>query len=119
MIELVGNCFRCNKNVYCTDGFLNGITLGGGRILCFSCKEDDPLIEILNRLLIVDSELKDLILHEGGEVKVVANESVKSKEDYEWVLEDLDRAAEFGMDISTKKRLTEIKIQYVKLLNKS
>ncbi|MEW9668045.1 DUF6306 domain-containing protein [Ammoniphilus sp. 3BR4] len=51
MKEQVGSCIRCKKDVYCTDGFFNGIILENGNILCFECKENDQLIEILNRLL--------------------------------------------------------------------
>lgn len=51
MKELVGTCIRCQKDVLCTDGFFNGITLESGSILCFVCKDQDPLMELLNRLL--------------------------------------------------------------------
>jgi hypothetical protein len=51
MKELVGSCVRCVHDVYCTDGFLNGIVLENNNILCFNCKDNDPLIEILNQLL--------------------------------------------------------------------
>lgn len=63
MIELVGKCIRCEKNVYCTDGFLNGFTIGKGNILCFSCKEDDPLMEVLENLLIKEAANLDMIKH--------------------------------------------------------
>lgn len=117
MIELVGTCIRCNKNVYCTDGFLNGITLGGGRILCFSCKEHDPLVEILSGLLIVEPNLNETIVHEGGEVKVNPTETAKTKVDYKWVLEELDKATSFGMDNSTREHLNEIKNRYNELMD--
>lgn len=51
MKELVGSCIRCKKDVFCTDGFFNGITLDHGNILCFDCRDKDPLVDLLNRLL--------------------------------------------------------------------
>ncbi|SIR53060.1 hypothetical protein SAMN05878482_104151 [Peribacillus simplex] len=39
MDELVGNCVRCARKVYCTAGFLNGILLDNKKILCFNCKD--------------------------------------------------------------------------------
>lgn len=51
MKEQVGFCIRCKKEVYCTDGFFNGLVLENGNILCFGCHENDKLTEILNRLL--------------------------------------------------------------------
>ncbi|WP_449621874.1 hypothetical protein [Robertmurraya sp. Marseille-Q9965] len=117
MIELVGTCIRCNKNVYCTDGFLNGITLGGGRILCFSCKEHDPLVEILNRLLIIEPNLDEKIVQEGGEVKSIPKESIINKENYQWVLEELEKAITFGMDSSTREHLIELKNRYNNLVD--
>jgi len=38
MQELVGNCNTCGKQVYCLDGFLNGIH-SDGQLLCFDCAE--------------------------------------------------------------------------------
>lgn len=38
MKELVGNCSNCNKEIYCLDGFLNGVVTDKNRIiLCFDC----------------------------------------------------------------------------------
>jgi hypothetical protein len=51
MREAVGLCIRCAKEVFCTDGFLNGIVLDSSHILCFTCQENDKLIHILNQLL--------------------------------------------------------------------
>lgn len=51
MKEQVGTCIRCKKEVYCTDGFFYGIILDHGNILCFDCRDNDPLVEILNGLL--------------------------------------------------------------------
>jgi hypothetical protein len=63
LIELVGKCIRCEKNVYCTDGFLNGFTIGKGNILCFSCKENDPLMGVLGNLLVKEAANLDMIKH--------------------------------------------------------
>ncbi|GIM46747.1 hypothetical protein DNHGIG_22960 [Collibacillus ludicampi] len=51
MREAVGRCIRCTKEVYCSDGFLHGIVLDSSHILCFTCRENDELIHILNQLL--------------------------------------------------------------------
>ncbi|RXT07042.1 DUF6306 domain-containing protein [Ammoniphilus sp. CFH 90114] len=51
MRDLIGTCIRCQKDIYCTDGFFNGITLESGNNLCLVCKDQDPFVEILNRLL--------------------------------------------------------------------
>lgn len=49
MQELVGNCKKCNKQIFCNDGFLNGVVLEDKSLICFDCadKEQEP------------SELKD------------------------------------------------------------
>ncbi|MBM7585157.1 hypothetical protein JOC86_001699 [Bacillus pakistanensis] len=39
MKELVGHCKRCQKEIYCLDGFFNGIKLNDGQLLCFACEE--------------------------------------------------------------------------------
>ncbi|WP_275425436.1 hypothetical protein [Bacillus sp. CGMCC 1.16541] len=36
MKELVGTCQQCGKDVYCCDGFLDGVVAKEG-ITCFSC----------------------------------------------------------------------------------
>lgn len=36
MVELVGHCDRCNKPVYCENGFLNGSHIQG-KLYCNSC----------------------------------------------------------------------------------
>lgn len=42
MKELVGHCLACNKEVFCLDGFLNGIvTDKKGTILCFDCHQEE------------------------------------------------------------------------------
>ncbi|MFC6603086.1 hypothetical protein ACFQDF_18690 [Ectobacillus funiculus] len=35
MKELVGTCKCCKKNIYCMAGFLNGVILKQGELLCF------------------------------------------------------------------------------------
>lgn len=37
MKELVGTCFQCEKNIYCLDGFFNGIQTEDHKILCIEC----------------------------------------------------------------------------------
>jgi len=39
MIELVGCCCSCRKEVYCLDGFLNGVHRDKKEIYCFECFE--------------------------------------------------------------------------------
>lgn len=38
--DLVGNCQQCGKNVYCLDGFLNGVH-EDGKLFCFNCVEKE------------------------------------------------------------------------------
>jgi hypothetical protein len=46
MKELVGCCTSCNKEVFCLDGFLNGVvTDKKGVILCFDCFHEQEQIE--------------------------------------------------------------------------
>ncbi|MBO0958213.1 hypothetical protein J1P26_00590 [Neobacillus sp. MM2021_6] len=40
MRELVGICKCCNKDIYCLDGFLNGILTEEKEIHCFECYEN-------------------------------------------------------------------------------
>lgn len=40
MKELVGICHICKKDVYCLDGFLNGIIDDEGQLTCLACTED-------------------------------------------------------------------------------
>ncbi|MED3563339.1 MULTISPECIES: hypothetical protein [Bacillus] len=48
MRELVGTCKCCNKEIYCLDGFFNGIHTDDKKIYCFECyetakkKEENP-----------------------------------------------------------------------------
>ncbi|MEG9296187.1 hypothetical protein V6B33_06980 [Mangrovibacillus sp. Mu-81] len=41
MKELVGNCDRCEKPLYCLDGFFNGVKTHSGKSLCFDCNEEE------------------------------------------------------------------------------
>lgn len=38
MKELVGSCQECGKDVFCMDGFLNGVHTDDKRLLCFDCE---------------------------------------------------------------------------------
>jgi hypothetical protein len=40
MRELVGKCEECGKDIYCMDGFLNGIK-EDGKLLCFDCTAEE------------------------------------------------------------------------------
>ncbi len=35
--ELVGNCTKCNANIYCRDGFLDGVVDDSKNLYCHSC----------------------------------------------------------------------------------
>jgi hypothetical protein len=39
--ELVGKCIKCEKDLFCLDGFFNGIILENKAILCFECSEEE------------------------------------------------------------------------------
>ncbi|WP_172799222.1 hypothetical protein [Bacillus sp. FJAT-29814] len=39
MRELVGTCKCCNKEIYCLDGFFNGVITEEKQIYCFDCHE--------------------------------------------------------------------------------
>ncbi|GIO23613.1 hypothetical protein [Oceanobacillus sp. J11TS1] len=45
--EFVGTCASCRKQIYCNNGFLEGIIQENHTLICFSCqdktKEADPL----------------------------------------------------------------------------
>ncbi|WP_187378578.1 hypothetical protein [Oceanobacillus jeddahense] len=36
MKEFIGTCIKCNKEIYCKDGFLDGVN-EQGRLYCFTC----------------------------------------------------------------------------------
>ena len=38
MKELVGSCLECGTNVFCHDGFINGVVTENG-VICFACHE--------------------------------------------------------------------------------
>jgi hypothetical protein len=40
MRELVGSCQQCGKEIFCLDGFLNGVHTKDGRVFCFDCEKD-------------------------------------------------------------------------------
>lgn len=40
MRELVGSCQQCGKEIFCLDGFLNGVHTKDGRVFCFECEKD-------------------------------------------------------------------------------
>lgn len=39
MKEMVGHCTSCSKEIYCLDGFFNGIHTDDQKIYCFECYE--------------------------------------------------------------------------------
>ncbi|MFB3166195.1 hypothetical protein P5G62_003435 [Neobacillus sp. 179-C4.2 HS] len=39
MKELIGYCNSCAKEIYCLEGFFNGIKADDGKIYCFECYE--------------------------------------------------------------------------------
>jgi hypothetical protein len=42
MRELVGTCYICGKNLYCLDGFFNGLHTDDKKTVCYDCaKEHD------------------------------------------------------------------------------
>lgn len=41
MQELVGRCKECNKQIFCNDGFLNGIILEDKTLICFDCSDKE------------------------------------------------------------------------------
>lgn len=40
MKEYVGICTVCQKDVYCLEGFLNGVVVEG-KLVCFACEEEE------------------------------------------------------------------------------
>lgn len=45
MNEFVGKCHQCEKDIYCLDGFLNGVVVEQGNIICFDCVEKEREVE--------------------------------------------------------------------------
>lgn len=41
MQEYVGTCMVCQKDIYCHDGFIGGVVLEAGNLVCFSCYEEE------------------------------------------------------------------------------
>jgi hypothetical protein len=39
--ELVGTCAFCGCDLYCLDGFFNGVILSDGRLACFDCDKEN------------------------------------------------------------------------------
>lgn len=39
MVELIGPCSNCGKDVYCRDGFLEGVYTDG-ELICLECEEE-------------------------------------------------------------------------------
>jgi hypothetical protein len=40
MRELIGPCSNCGKDIFCLDGFLNGVYIDG-ELFCFDCSEEE------------------------------------------------------------------------------
>lgn len=40
MKELVGYCSTCSKEIYCLDGFFNGVQSDDRKMYCFECFEE-------------------------------------------------------------------------------
>lgn len=47
MKELVGYCSVCGKEVFCLDGFFNGIVTEKKEIVCFDCHKETSTCEVL------------------------------------------------------------------------
>jgi hypothetical protein len=41
MKELIGYCTSCEKEIYCLEGFFNGIQSNDLKIYCFECYESN------------------------------------------------------------------------------
>lgn len=41
MRELVGYCSVCKKEIFCRDGFLDGVVDSNGNLLCFDCSNNE------------------------------------------------------------------------------
>ncbi|MDT3762931.1 hypothetical protein [Priestia filamentosa] len=39
MKELIGVCIECKRDIYCLNGFLDGIIIGNGQLICFPCNK--------------------------------------------------------------------------------
>lgn len=45
MKEWVGSCQVCGKDIFCLDGFLNGVHTKDGVVLCFDCEETEERLQ--------------------------------------------------------------------------
>ncbi len=41
MQEFVGHCAKCRKQIFCRDGFLDGIVLEDKSLVCFDCADEE------------------------------------------------------------------------------
>ncbi len=41
MREYIGTCSCCCKEIFCFDGFLNGVFTEDKKLICFDCEEKD------------------------------------------------------------------------------
>jgi hypothetical protein len=41
MKEYIGACIFCGKDIFCLDGFLNGVLTSDKKLLCFDCDKKD------------------------------------------------------------------------------
>ncbi|MBB3131872.1 alpha-D-ribose 1-methylphosphonate 5-phosphate C-P lyase [Paenibacillus rhizosphaerae] len=41
MREWIGKCRDCGKDIYCENGFLNGVVLDDQSLKCFACAEQE------------------------------------------------------------------------------
>ena len=44
MKELVGSCVQCGTDVFCHDGFINGVVTENG-VICFTCQEKNEQLK--------------------------------------------------------------------------
>ncbi len=46
MKELIGTCTSCSKEVFCLDGFFNGVHTDEKELYCFECYEGTKKMKI-------------------------------------------------------------------------
>lgn len=128
MKELVSHCIRCSKEVFCTDGFLNGHVLDNQNVLCFDCQADDKLVGLLNQLLEAEKagvETMDYLLNTYPDVELAAFMKL-IKQDEAWSVNGLIQSVrrEGGMpsketgDFTEKVKAKETFAQKIGLLIK-
>ncbi|MBP1964407.1 alpha-D-ribose 1-methylphosphonate 5-phosphate C-P lyase [Paenibacillus aceris] len=44
MQEFVGTCKTCGKQIFCREGFLDGVVLEDKSLICFACLEQSASI---------------------------------------------------------------------------